>query len=85
MAILSETFLSYLHNVSIAVYGMSSQVQWLLQLHCADKVAKCTVLDSFERYTYIFGYKIGRSLVFKPVCHVCFFCFWVVGFFKIPC
>lgn len=74
-------------SVSIAVYGMSSQVQWLLRLHCADKVARCIVLDIFERYThpgwytytYIFGYKIVRNLVFKPP-FVMFLFLFRVGF-----
>lgn len=54
---------------------MSSQVQWLLLLHCADKVARCIVLDIFERYThpslvYIdlhIWIQIARNLVFNPL------------------
>lgn len=65
-------------SVSIAVYGMSSQVQWLLQLHCADKVARCIVLDTFERYshpgwcTYTnIWIQNSQKFVFKtPVCLV---------------
>lgn len=67
---------------------MSSQVQWLLLLHCADKVARCIVLDIFERYTHpahiLVGIhihiwiQIARNLFFKPL-FVMFFNF-VVGF-----
>lgn len=54
---------------------MSSQVQWLLLLHCADKVARCIVLGIIFffllilRHThtlvwYMFGNKKSKKIVF---------------------
>lgn len=53
---------------------MSSQVQWLLLLHCADKVARCIVLGIIFfllilRHThtlvwYMFGNKKSGKIVF---------------------
>lgn len=66
-------------SVSIAVYGMSSQVQWLLRLHCADKVARCYSPEYFLRdkhilvgiHTYLD--KIAREFVLKPPLSHCLF------------
>lgn len=62
MAILSKTLSFYTMSVSIAVYGVSSQVQWLLQLHCADKVARCIVLDILRDIHILVGARIRTYL-----------------------
>lgn len=59
---------------------MSSQVQWLLLLHCADKVARCVVLGFvffllILRHThtlvwYMFGNKKSKNIWFLKLCHV---------------
>lgn len=69
---------------------MSSQVQWLLLLHCADKLARCIVWDIFERYTdpgwytYIL-HKNSQKVGFKPVCHVLFGCVFLSHFGEEGC
>lgn len=72
-------------SVSIAVYGMSSRLQWLSRLHCAGNVARCIVLDflrdNTHTHTHIlvsnnytrFGYKIARNLVLRPLFLSCLY------------
>lgn len=65
----------FLTRRRVAVHGTSSPVRWLLQLHCADKVARYVVLDNFKKSTHTYNKLYKRpEISFINFCFVLFQC-----------